>query len=247
VKFIGQASKTSFFYKKNQNDLPNWQLFYRLKCNSTEIQLNNYLKKKNKLINPVAIIAKQQTAGFGQYQRDWSSPMGGIWLSAAYPIYSSKFLSEIFSLSISCKLCEIFYHDSLHLQLKWPNDILYGSKKLIGLLPKIVTRGDQVLYARIGIGFNLNNRTPEEGISLSEILNKRNLSENYWTSRILAGISEAIMFNHEKEKVISKANALLNKRYLPSGYTNNSCHIKDIDLNGNLRLVCGNQIKIIRI
>ena len=91
MNIIGEASKTAFFYKKFANDLPDWRLFYKLKCESTEFELNNYLKTNKKLINPVAIISKQQISGFGQYQRYWMSPSGGIWLSAVYPIYSNKF------------------------------------------------------------------------------------------------------------------------------------------------------------
>ena len=243
---IGQASKTSFFYKKNKVRLPNWRLFYKLKCNSTEIQLSEYLKNKNKINNPLAIISKEQLQGFGQHQRKWISPKGGIWLSAAYPIYSPRFNPEVFSLSLACKLCRILSNDYISLKLKWPNDILYGSRKLIGFLPKIVTRGDNVLYARIGIGFNLNNRTPPEGIALSEIINKKYLSEYFWTSEILRGIVEAIQSNHNTEEIILEANKLIDKKYLPSGYRDNQYHIKDIDSHGNLRLLSRDGIKVIR-
>ena len=249
MKVIGQSSKTAFFYKKEKNDLPDWQLFYKKKCNSTEFQLDDYLKKKDKLTTPVAIISKEQTAGFGQHKRNWISPKGGIWLSAAYPIYSSEFLIDVFSLSIACKFCELLppNSDSRSLKLKWPNDILYGSKKLIGFLPKVVTRGEEILYVRIGIGFNLNNKTPDEGIPLSKVLKKNRLSEHYWTSKILTGIGQAIKYNHQRKRIISDANTFIDKQYLPRGYRNNNFQIKDIDSFGNLRLLSKNQIKVIKV
>ena len=48
---------------------------------------------------PVAIIAREQFSGFGQNSKTWVSPKGGIWLSAAYPIFSKEFVKVIGSAS----------------------------------------------------------------------------------------------------------------------------------------------------
>ena len=237
MKIIGKAAKTAFYYKKDFEEFPDWDLNYKLKCSSTENELNNYLKKtKIPLGRPIVIIASEQFSGVGQYKRRWLSPPGGIWLSAAYPIYNNKFLPEIFHLSIANQLCEMFWEKSIKVDLKWPNDIFYGSKKIIGFLPKVITRGSEVLYIRVGIGFNLNNKTPEEGISLSDVLKRKNLCEYKWTSRILKVICEAVDSNSNKMEVIKKANENLNKKYLPTGYNAFVWSIKHIDWNGNLIL-----------
>ena len=237
MKIIGKAAKTAFYYKKAFEEFPDWDLNYKLKCSSTENELNNYLKKtKIPLGRPIVIIASEQFSGVGQYKRRWLSPPGGIWLSAAYPIYNNKFLPEIFHLSIANQLCEMFWEKSIKVDLKWPNDIFYGSKKIIGFLPKVITRGSEVLYIRVGIGFNLNNKTPEEGISLSDVLKRKNLCEYKWTSRILKVICDAVDSNSYKMEVIKKANQYLNKKYLPTGYNAFVWSIKHIDWNGNLIL-----------
>ena len=237
MKIIGKAAKTAFYYKKDFEEFPDWDLNYKLKCSSTENELNNYLKKtKIPLVRPIVIIASEQFSGVGQYKRRWLSPPGGIWLSAAYPIYNNKFLPEIFHLSIANQLCEMFWEKSIKVDLKWPNDIFYGSKKIIGFLPKVITRGSEVLYIRVGIGFNLNNKTPEEGISLSDVLKRKNLCEYKWTSRILKVICDAVDSNSNKMEVIKKANENLNKKYLPRGYNAFVWSIKHIDWNGNLIL-----------
>ena len=237
MKIIGKAAKTAFYYKKDFEEFPDWDLNYKLKCSSTENELNNYLKKtKIPLGRPIVIIASEQFSGVGQYKRRWLSPPGGIWLSAAYPIYNNKFLPEIFHLSLANQLCEMFWEKSIKVDLKWPNDIFYGSKKIIGFLPKVITRGSEVLYIRVGIGFNLNNKTPEEGISLSDVLKRKNLCEYKWTSRILKVICEAVDSNSNKMEVIKKANENLNKKYLPTGYNAFVWSIKHIDWNGNLIL-----------
>ena len=129
MKFLGSAAKTSFYFKKINGFYPNWKLRYKLKCQSTELELSrwleNYQIKRN---TPFAIIAREQISGFGQNRRSWFSPKGGIWLSAVYPIFSNKFSSEVFSLSLAFKLCEMFSSESLKVDLKWPNDIFLIQK-----------------------------------------------------------------------------------------------------------------------
>ena len=236
MKVIGSSAKTSFFYKNGLNNSPNWKLIYKYKCFNTEIELNKYLKENQlKKFLPVAIFSREQSMGIGQNGRKWISPPGGIWLSAAYPIFSKDFSTDIFSVSIALFLCEMFYQESIEVKIKWPNDIFYGSKKLIGFLPKLITRGNEVLYAKIGIGLNLNNVTPNEGISLSRILNKKNLSESYWSSKILQAFNKTILYNSNKKQIIYGANKFLNKEFLPKGYDNN-WSIDGIDEMGSLKI-----------
>ncbi len=140
----------------------------------------------------------------------------------------------------------MFYRKSIEVKIKWPNDIFYCSKKLIGFLPKLITRGNEVVYAKIGIGMNLNNVTPYEGISLSNILGKKNLSESYWSSRILKVLNKAILNNKNKKQIIYGANKFLNKEYLPSGYENN-WSINEIDEMGSLRIFNDNYQKTIKL
>ena len=247
MKVIGSSAKTSFFYKKGREDLPDWHLIYKNNCSSTEILLSDFLKKyDSQPFKPIAIFSRKQFNGVGQNGRKWISPKGGIWVSAAYPIFSEEFSADIFSISIALFLCEMLFEESIKVQIKWPNDIFYGSKKLIGFLPKLITRGNKILYARIGIGMNLNNMTPKEGIALSVIFNKKKLSESYWAAKILKVIHKSITFNANQKLIIDGANKFLNKQILPKKY-NNSWLIKEIDQNGNLRLYKDGRQKIIRL
>ena len=246
MKVLGSAAKTSFYYKKIHGFYPNWKLKYKLKCKSTEHELTNLLNDfQIKPHNPIAIIAKEQFTGVGQHSRSWFSPRGGIWLSAAYPIFSKNFSSEIFSLSIAIKLCEMLNMESIKVDLKWPNDIFFNSKKLIGFLPRVITRGKEIIYVRIGIGMNFLNKTPLEGITLSEILKTKNICEYYWTAKILKTIHESVECNDRKEYIIKNANKYLTKKYLPRGYNSMDWAIKDVDNNGNLRIYNGIQEKIL--
>ena len=135
--------------------------------------------------------------------------------------------------------------ESIEVDLKWPNDIFFNSKKLIGFLPRVITRGQDTIYVRIGIGMNLLNKTPLEGIALSEILKTKNICENYWTAKILKTINESVECNDRKEYIINKANKYLTKKHLPRGYNSNDWEIKDVDNNGNLRIYNEIQEKIL--
>ena len=247
MKVLGSVAKTAYYYKNIQGLGPDWKLKYKLKCKSTEYELTNWLKDSPiKRYKPIAIVAKEQFLGIGQNSRPWLSPKGGIWLSAAYPIFSSKFSSEIFSLSFAIKLCEMLHMESIKVDLKWPNDIYFDSKKLIGFLPRVITRGKEIIYVRIGIGMNFLNKAPLEGIALSEILNNRNICEHYWTAKILKTIHESVECNDRKEYIIDKANKYLTKKYLPRGYNSKYWSIKDVDNNGNLRIYNKTQEKILK-
>ena len=247
MKVIGSAAKTVFYLKKMQGFYPSWRLQYKLKCKSTENELSNWLEhsgiKRNK---PIAIIAREQFSAVGRNSRNWFSPKGGIWLSAAYPIFSKKFSTQIYSLSLAIKFCEMLRQENIKVNLKWPNDILFDSRKLIGFLPRVITRGKEILYVRVGVGMNLVNKTPSEGISLMKVLKTRHLSEYYWTAKILKAFHDSIDCNDKKEYVIQSANKFLTKRFLPRGYSIYQWKIKDIDSNGSLRLYNEFEQKILR-
>ena len=246
MKVIGSAAKTVFYLKKIQGQYPSWKLRYKIKCKSTENELSNWLKYSEiKRNQPLAIIAREQFSGFGQYSKNWISPKGGIWLSAAYPIFSKKFSSQIFNLSIGIKICEMLRQENINVFLKWPNDIFVDSKKLIGFLPRVIIRGKEIMYVRIGLGMNVLNQTPSEGISLSKIMKTKNINQYYWTAKVLKAFHDSIECNNKKEYVIKSANKFLTKRFLPSGYCPNVWNIKNIDSNGNLRIFNETQEKVL--
>ena len=247
MKVIGPAAKTVFYLKKIQGQHPIWRLQYKIKCRSTENELTNWLGYSEiKRKQPIAIIAREQFSGFGQNSKTWVSPKGGIWLSAAYPIFSKEFTSQIFSLSLGIKICEMLRQENINVFLKWPNDIFFGSKNLIGFLPRVITRGKEIIYVRIGFGMNVLNCTPFEGISLSKVLQTKNINQYYWTAKVLKAFHDSIECNNKKEYVIKSANKFLTKRFLPSGFCPQTWKIKDIDSDGNLRIQNDIQEKVLR-
>ena len=115
---------------------------------------------QNRGINDFAVVsAGLQTAGRGQRGNTWSSNAGENLLFSilARPGESLK-VTEQFLLSQAVALS---IHDAMKCygidtQLKWPNDIYAGSRKLAGILLELDYSGAFVEQAIIGIGLNVN-------------------------------------------------------------------------------------------
>jgi BirA family biotin operon repressor/biotin-[acetyl-CoA-carboxylase] ligase len=101
------------------------------------------------------IIAGEQTGGRGRLKRTWLSPTGNITLSIIlYPdIVYLPYLVMIASLAVVHSIETVA---GLKTQIKWPNDILIGGKKVCGILIENEVRGNRAAYAIIGIGINVD-------------------------------------------------------------------------------------------
>ena len=93
---------------------------------------------------------------------------------------------------------------------------------------------------------NVLNYTPSEGISLSKILQTKNINQHYWTAKVLKAFHDSVECTNKKEYVIKSANKFLTKKILPSSFCPNTWKIKDIDSNGDLRIENETQLKVIR-
>lgn len=124
--------------------------------------------RAGELIDPVARIAREQTAGKGRAGRVWlSNPEDTLCFSLAHPFYKSP--NELSGLSLVIGLAVIagiaaaldISETALHrqgLRLKWPNDLLINSAKLGGIL----IEGGQAnpsspTWLVMGLGLNLRN------------------------------------------------------------------------------------------
>ena len=72
MKIQSSIARSSFFYRKYNGGNQNWKLNFRLKCQSTENELSKILSKYDLTTSyPIAVIADEQTAGFGQKGKLW--------------------------------------------------------------------------------------------------------------------------------------------------------------------------------
>ena len=121
-------------------------------------------------MDPVLLVAEQQTAGRGR--------LGRVWLSGRHDPGSASLPSLTFSLGLPLMPADwsglslavgVSLAESLHprVQLKWPNDLWLSDRKLAGVLIETATFGEGGTtrrYAVIGIGINV---APREAAGLS--------------------------------------------------------------------------------
>ena len=117
------------------------------------------LCEENKEI-PCAVVAEFQTKGSGRMGRNFHSPKSlGIYMTYILDVKNVKTLNLITSsagIAVAKTLEEIC---NLETKIKWPNDILLSSKKVCGILTKLITKNNNIDYALVGIGINVSNET----------------------------------------------------------------------------------------
>jgi BirA family biotin operon repressor/biotin-[acetyl-CoA-carboxylase] ligase len=149
--------------------LPGFSVEVLPEIDSTNTELMR--RARNGQLDPVLLVAERQTAGRGRLGRQWFSgggasrdggltqgPPSSLMFSLGLPLAPQDWSG--LSLSVGLSIVE-----SLHpeLQLKWPNDVWWQSRKLAGILIETASLGD-VRFAVVGVGINIE---PRDGQGLS--------------------------------------------------------------------------------
>lgn len=109
-------------------------------------------------------LAESQTAGRGRARRAWDSPPGsGLWCSLLLrPSGPPAYVTRL-TLLAAVALAEAIDHvagGSLHVDIKWPNDLQIDGRKLGGILTEAQVEPGGVQFAVVGFGLNVNR--PQE-------------------------------------------------------------------------------------
>jgi len=110
-----------------------------------------------------AVVAEEQTSGRGSRGRTWHSPRGGLWLSWLYRPRSAA-AGEVLSLRVGLAIGRVLdlMGDLPPVQLKWPNDVMIGGRKVAGILCEARWQGGEPGWIAVGIGLNVQNPIPPE-------------------------------------------------------------------------------------
>ncbi len=108
------------------------------------------------------ILAARQTAGRGRHGRDWDSPPGNLYLSVTVDPPTGRPAGELAFVAglAAAEAIEAATGGAARVQLKWPNDLMLGGRKLGGLLIEGATGAARPTLA-LGLGVNLV-RFPED-------------------------------------------------------------------------------------
>lgn len=103
-------------------------------------------------------VAEQQTGGKGRLGRKWVSPAGaGIWMSILLRTESIPQKPAVTTLLAGLAVCRaIRSRTGIPAEIKWPNDVVAGGKKLCGILTEMSAEMEQIHYLIVGIGVNVN-------------------------------------------------------------------------------------------
>ncbi|MDF2565845.1 MAG: BirA bifunctional protein biotin operon repressor and biotin/acetyl-CoA-carboxylase ligase [Massilibacillus sp.] len=128
------------------------------------------------------VVSEAQNGGRGRLSRGWYSPAHkGIWFSiilrpALLPQDAPK-CTLMAAVAITKAINKV---TGVKCGIKWPNDILYDGKKLVGILTEMNAEMEGINYIVIGTGINVNiakDEVPEElkdiVVSLSQITGER--------------------------------------------------------------------------
>lgn len=111
----------------------------------------------------IVVVADEQTAGRGRRGTQWSSPPGaGIYLSfIARPRHRIEAVASTESGSLITLAAGVGVRDGIQAatglaaDLKWPNDLLVGKRKLAGILAEGLAIGTAQQAVIIGVGINV--------------------------------------------------------------------------------------------
>lgn len=198
---------------------PRWRLRGLPVCASSETELDRWLGRlaadpQAPLAAPIAVIARRQRFGRGQQGRQWSSPAGGVWLSAAMPWPADPAAAAAPGLAVAVGLALQLEALGLAVRLKWPNDLLIAGPggrpaKLAGLLPRLRLQGGLIRWARVGIGLNGCNPVPAGATNLRVALGPWHSQPERLTARALLALEWAMALADQPTWVRRQAEARL--------------------------------------
>jgi len=110
-------------------------------------------------------VADHQASGHGRRDRVWQAPAGSSLLVSVL-LRPDVALEQLHTVTIAVALAladALMTTGDVRAELKWPNDLVVGDRKLAGLLAEAEVSGDAVRAVVVGAGCNLTQSTfPDE-------------------------------------------------------------------------------------
>lgn len=122
---------------------------------------NAYVKSlsEQKTAHGLICLTDNQTAGRGQHNRIWFSETGkNLTFSLLLkPPHSDKLQLLLQAMGLAIKLT-IENICKCECSVKWPNDVLYGGRKIAGILTESTFLGNELERFIMGVGLNVNQK-----------------------------------------------------------------------------------------
>ncbi len=190
-------------------DLPDFSVEVLAQIDSTNSELMRRARAGR--LEPVLLVAEQQTAGRGRMGRQWFSgpvdsaahaaPYGGptsLTFSLGLPLAPQDWSG--LSLAVGISVAQSLHPD---LRLKWPNDLWWQARKLAGILIETASLNTS-RYLVVGIGINI---TPPPAAGLA--------TPPAWLQELLPGIAAGQALQRVAAPLIRAIKAFEQDGFLP--------------------------------
>ena len=143
----------------------------------------------------LTIVAERQTAGRGQRGATWQDAPGESVLMSIVTV-PELLLEQQFAFSAAVAVAIVntvtSFLPEANVRIKWPNDIIVNDRKTGGILIENSIRGAQWLYAIVGIGLNVRQKSFPESLPFAGSLYQAG-GGNLNVAEIIDALREAIL------------------------------------------------------
>ena len=146
---------------RDNSSAPAWDPILLVETSSTNDVAREQARKGAR--NGFLVAASRQTAGRGRLGRTWESPPDrGLYVSIVLrPDLAMTEAGKLTALSSVATVDAVEAVAGLRPQIKWPNDVMLGGRKLAGLLIETEPKGSRLKFAVIGIGLNVRQKAAD--------------------------------------------------------------------------------------
>jgi BirA family biotin operon repressor/biotin-[acetyl-CoA-carboxylase] ligase len=111
--------------------------------------------------------ADEQSLGRGRGNHGWHSPAGeGLYVSVLLrPQWAARRLPLLPLAAGLAAAQAVSAAAGLTIDLRWPNDLLIGSRKVGGILVEAKTEADRIAFAVVGVGINVHQTEFDPGLA----------------------------------------------------------------------------------
>ena len=146
----------------------------------------------------LCVVAREQTAGRGRRERSWASPKdAGLYVSVVLRPALEARLWPLITLAAALAVRDALEEAcGLETDIKWPNDLLAGGRKLCGILAETAegARGRAVV---LGVGVNLKRGSfpPEISDTATSVEEQTGLAPD--AERVLEALTRSLARRYE--------------------------------------------------
>jgi BirA family biotin operon repressor/biotin-[acetyl-CoA-carboxylase] ligase len=151
----------------------------------------------------VVVFAESQTRGRGRLGRRWVSPARkGLWFSVLLrPELRPTEATQLTVASATALRRAIRAQIGIDAEIKWPNDILIGGRKVAGILTELSAELDRIKYMVLGIGLSVNLNASEFPAELRSIATSLKVESGKVVSRAEMAVAILTELDRDYERI----------------------------------------------